>query len=81
MVRELENCLERAHAFTSGPIIHLADLPREIANLPTTEFSEGSGNGHFKIMPIAELEKGTILSAISEWNGLARAMRLRLEIN
>ena len=29
-VRELENCLERACAFTSGPVIHLADLPSVI---------------------------------------------------
>jgi DNA-binding NtrC family response regulator len=68
-VRELENCLERAYAFTSGPTMHLADLPREIANLPTPECSQGNGNGHFRIMPIAELEKRTILSAISELNG------------
>jgi len=26
-VRELENCLERSYAFTSGPEIHLMDLP------------------------------------------------------
>lgn len=68
-VRELENCLERAFAFTSGPIIHLTDLPREIANLPIAESSNGNGNGHRKIIPIAELEKQTILHAIEELNG------------
>jgi DNA-binding NtrC family response regulator len=68
-VRELENCLERAYAFTSGPTIQTADLPREIANLPITEFPNTNGNGHFKIMSIAELEKRTILNAISELNG------------
>src|SRR5579871_5402653 len=74
-VRELENCLERSYAFTSGPLIHLADLPREIANLPPPESSNGNangngnGNGHAGIIPIAELEKKTILSAISELNG------------
>jgi two-component system response regulator HydG len=68
-VRELENCLERAYAFTSGPTIQTADLPREIANLPIADFSNTNGNGHFKIMPIAELEKRTILNAISELNG------------
>ena len=70
-VRELENCLERTYAFTSGPLIHLADLPHEIANLPVSESSRqnGNGNGHCGIVPIAELEKKTILNAISELNG------------
>ena len=70
-VRELENCLERSYAFTSGPAIHIADLPREIANLPMAEASNGNGNGngHLKIVPIAELEKQTILQAITELNG------------
>ena len=30
-VRELENCLERTCAFTSGPVIHVPDLPPAIA--------------------------------------------------
>jgi two-component system response regulator HydG len=72
-VRELENCLERTCAFTSGPLIHPADLPREVANLPVPESSNGNGNGngngHGKIIPMAELEKNTILHAISELNG------------
>ncbi len=70
-VRELENCLERSYAFTSGPLIHLADLPREIANLPVPEspHGNGNGNGHCGIVPMAELEKKTILNAISELNG------------
>ena len=70
-VRELENCLERTYAFTSGPAIHMSDLPREIANLPSESHSNGNGNGngHMKIVPIAELEKQTILQAIMELNG------------
>ena len=68
-VRELENCLERTYAFTSGPVIHVNDLPREIANLPAIASSNGNGNGHLKIVPIAELEKQTILNAITELNG------------
>jgi DNA-binding NtrC family response regulator len=79
-VRELENCLERTYAFTSGPLIHAADLPREIAKVPVPESSNGnggsSGNGR-RIVPIAELEKQTILSAIAELNGdKLRAARL-----
>jgi transcriptional regulator with PAS, ATPase and Fis domain len=72
-VRELENCLERTFAFTSGPLIHTSDLPCEIAKLPVVESSNGNGNGngngHDKIIPMAELEKRTILSAIAELNG------------
>src|SRR5712672_3249957 len=30
-VRELENCLERTFAFTSGPLIHVTDLPAAVA--------------------------------------------------
>jgi DNA-binding NtrC family response regulator len=71
-VRELENCLERSYAFTSGPLIHAADLPREIARLPIPESPNRDGGnafGHSGIVPIAELEKQTILSAIAELNG------------
>jgi DNA-binding NtrC family response regulator len=66
-VRELENCLERCYAFTSGPLVHVTDLPREIANLPVTQPS--NSNETQKIVPIAELEKRTILNAITELNG------------
>ncbi len=70
-VRELENCLERTYAFTSGPLIHTTDLPREVANLPLHESpnGNGNGNGHGKIIPMAELERKTILNAITELNG------------
>ncbi len=67
-VRELENCLERTYAFTSGPLIHVTDLPAEIANLPHPDSATGD-NGGPKIIPMAELEKRTILSAITELNG------------
>jgi DNA-binding NtrC family response regulator len=68
-VRELENCLERTYAFTSGPLIHTTDLPREVANLPAPLLSETMVGGRGKIVPIAELEKQTILNAIAELNG------------
>jgi len=68
-VRELENCLERSYAFTTGPVIHATDLPREIANVAVPESSNGNGNGNSKIIPIAELEKQTILRALTELNG------------
>jgi DNA-binding NtrC family response regulator len=67
-VRELENCLKRTCALTSGPLIYTVDLPPEIANLPRPEASNGNGHAS-KIIPIAELEKQTILSAVAELNG------------
>jgi DNA-binding NtrC family response regulator len=66
-VRELENCLERTSAFTSGPLIHTTDLPREIGKVAGPDLSQG--NGHRKIVPMAELERQTILSAIADLNG------------
>jgi len=66
-VRELENCLERTWAFTSGPVIHVPDLPSAIANMQ--DAAPSNGNGHSKIVPMAELEKQTILNAIAELNG------------
>jgi len=69
-VRELENCLERTYAFTSGPIIHTTDLPREIVKSnPETLSDSGSIEGRPRIIPMAELEKQTILSAIAELHG------------
>ena len=71
-VRELENCLERTYAFTSGPLIHITDLPREVGNLPVEAANasgNGNGSGRGKIIPMALLERQTILSAITELNG------------
>jgi transcriptional regulator with PAS, ATPase and Fis domain len=66
-VRELENCLERTCAFTSGPLIHVNDLPTAIGNIPSADAT--NGNGRSKILPMAELEKQTILSTIAQLNG------------
>jgi DNA-binding NtrC family response regulator len=63
-VRELENCLERACALTTGPLINLTDLPTAIHSVRPE-----NGNGSSKIIPMAELERQTILSTITELNG------------
>ena len=68
-VRELENCLERTCAFTSGPLIYVPDLPPAIASTAVVVPGNGNGNNQNKIVPMAELEKQTILSAIAELNG------------
>ena len=66
-VRELENCLQRACAMNSGPVIQVSDLPSAL----------NGGNGHSmvevdssaKIIPISEMERKTILSTITQLNG------------
>jgi len=65
-VRELENCLERACALTTGPLIRVMDLPSGVygsSSVPT------NGDSGAKILPMAELEKQTILSTIAQLNG------------
>jgi len=66
-VRELENCLDRSCAFTTGPIIHVRDLPTDIHSAPGTSHSPSEAAP--KIIPMAELEKVTILNAITQLNG------------
>ena len=66
-VRELENCLERACAFSSGPVLQVGDLPSAIHGVPGPIAVDG--NGATKILPMAELEKQTILGTIAQLNG------------
>jgi len=68
-VRELENCLERTCAFTSGPVINVVDLPPAVAGAQAAVSGNGHENGRPKIVPMAELERQTILNAIAELNG------------
>jgi two-component system response regulator HydG len=66
-VRELENCLERACALSTGPTLFVRDLPSSITDIhPDVRSGE---NGGPKIIPMAELEKRTILSTIEQLNG------------
>ena len=65
-VRELENCLERASALTTGPVINVGDLPTAIHSARTVP---ENGDGSSKILPMAELEKQTILNTITQLNG------------
>jgi DNA-binding NtrC family response regulator len=68
-VRELENCLERCCAFTSGPAIHIGDLPTAINKLQSSGAqSNGSGPSH-RIVPMSELERQAILDTIAQLNG------------
>lgn len=66
-VRELENCLERACALSTGPVLLPSDLPTTIHTPAGT--APISAESSAKIIPLAELEKQTILNTISQLNG------------
>ena len=65
-VRQLENCLERACALSTGPDIQIADLP---SSLTESSSQLGGTAASTKILPMADVERQTILSAIQQLNG------------
>ncbi len=66
-VRELENSLERACALSTGPTLTTRDLPSVLTSAHDVESAGAAGTA--KIIPMAELEKQTILKAIEQLNG------------
>jgi len=63
-VRELENCIERAVALSSGPLLHVVDLPTNLqygSNERTAQNDE--------ILPLEELERRAIFRALKEAGG------------
>jgi two-component system response regulator HydG len=66
-VRELENCLERAAAMSSGPVLNASDLPAHVRASTTLRVTPGGKQG--RIVPLAEVEKQTILEALEQLNG------------
>ena len=64
-VRELENCIERACAMNSGPVIHVNDLSEVVARLGKTCANEKPDG----VLPMAELERQAILGAIEHLHG------------
>jgi DNA-binding NtrC family response regulator len=66
-VRELENCLERACALSSANELQVRDLPTQVYSVPMDLLGVSQpSNG---IVPIAELERQTILNALAQVNG------------
>ncbi len=63
-VRELENAIERAVAMSSGPVIHVSDLP---SNLQYS--SSEPGPYREGLLPLEELERRAILRTLRETNG------------
>jgi len=66
-VRELENCIRRAIAWASGPILEPADLPMYIRH-QSPAHANGNGN-HGALMPLQEIERQAILRALAAANG------------
>jgi DNA-binding NtrC family response regulator len=81
-VRELENAVERACALSSGPVLHMGDLPTQLQNFrlqqgpsarvlddPEPEFGAMTGAARGGIVSIAEMEKQAILETIRQLKG------------
>jgi len=82
-VRELENAIERACALSSGPVLHMGDLPTQLQNFrlqqgpaartsqqdqpERSEVARNSNDG--EIVSIAEMEKHAILGTIRQLKG------------
>ena len=80
-VRELENAIERACALSSGPLLHMGDLPTQLQDfrmhkmleaMPSSrasvQTSSIAGEGG-EIVSIAEMEKQAILGTIRHLKG------------
>jgi DNA-binding NtrC family response regulator len=84
-VRELENAVERACALSSGPVLHMGDLPTQLQDfrmqrgpvIPADDEDEagldramrGDADGRGGIVSIAEMEKKAILGTIRQLKG------------
>ena len=81
-VRELENAIERACALSSGPVLHMGDLPTQLQDFrmhreamqDDIDESELTGvlagaTGKGGIVSIAEMEKQAILGTIEQLKG------------
>ena len=78
-VRELQHTIEHVCAMSPGPVLHIADLPAQLQDLPSDQWKNGAANqsdngasnGHKRnaIVAIAEVEKHAILGAMRRLNG------------
>ncbi len=74
-VRELENTIERACALSSGPVLHLGDMPTQLQDYrmqaqAAAEPSPGEpANVDAGILTIAEMEKKAILNTLRQLDG------------
>jgi DNA-binding NtrC family response regulator len=75
-VRELENAVERATALSSGPVLHLGDLPTQLqqeglaAHHAAVDARRNGKDAETQgVKPLADLEREAILGAIRALNG------------
>jgi two-component system response regulator HydG len=77
-VRELENSIERACTLSSGPVLHLGDLPTQLqqqgleahrASVAPLPCSDGGNGAALGVRTLADLEREAILGAIRTLNG------------
>ena len=77
-VRELEHSIDRACTLSSGPVLHLGDLPTQLQNFHLQNrrpvvVAAGSGQRQDRraapVMPLAQLEKQAILETLRKLNG------------
>jgi two-component system, NtrC family, response regulator HydG len=73
-VRELENAIERACAFTSGPLVDEAALPSELRRDPSLAVVSEH------VRPLRDVEREYILAALSHNHGNRTATARQLEI-
>jgi two-component system response regulator HydG len=80
-VRELQHALERAVALSSGPVLHLGDLPTQLQNAQLErahrEAEEAPAAVSVQVQSIAEMERQAILATLRQVSGdKVRAARL-----
>ena len=72
-VRELEHAIERACALSSGPVVHLSDLPSHLQEhrfqSRPEPLSIAAAEETFRVVPMVELERQAILSTLRQLNG------------
>ncbi len=74
-VRELENTIERACALSSGPVLHLGDLPTQLQEyrMQSQQVAEvipaDEAGSDPSILTIAEMEKQAILNTLRQLRG------------
>ena len=76
-VRELENVIERACTFSSGPVLHLGDLPTQLQAVRVIQDQTDAADGESRtgapeldrIVPIAQVEKEAILGTLLHLKG------------
>lgn len=71
-VRELQNCIDRMTAVNSGPLLHTMDLPSAVQfSMDASRFGQPvmTAVAGDSVMPLEQIERSAILSALSKTKG------------